>query len=187
MAFLLGTGLAALGLQFLQVAGLITGQTAGLAVLISYLSGWGFGAVFFVVNLPFYVIAITRMGARFTIKTVIAVALVSGFAELFPHWMTLGAVHPILAAFLGGSCIGMGLLAIFRHGASLGGIGILAYWMQDRLGWRAGWVQLAFDGVLFAVAALVLDPLLVGLSLLGAVATNLIVGVNHRRDRYIGL
>ena len=49
----------------------------------------------------------------------------------------------------------------------------------------AGWVQLAFDVVLFAVAAAFLDPLLVGWSLLGAVAVNLIVAVNHRTDRYV--
>jgi len=47
-------------------------------------------------------------------------------------------------------------------------------------------VQLGFDAVLFAAAFLVLDPVMVGLSLLGAVVVNLIIAVNHRRDRYIG-
>ena len=49
-------------------------------------------------------------------------------------------------------------LALFRHGASLGGIGIVALMLQDRLGWRAGWVQLAFDAVLFAASFLVVPP-----------------------------
>ena len=65
-------------------------------------------------------------------------------------------------------------------------MGIVALMAQERLGWRAGWVQLGFDALLFALALLVLTPELVLWSLLGAVVVNVIVGINHRRDRYIG-
>ena len=186
LAFLLGTALLALGLQFLTHLGLITGQTAGLAVLMSYLTGWSFGAVFFAVNLPFYLLGYLRLGLRFTVKTAIAVAMVSALAELFPLWLRFDTVNPILGALLAGATTGMGLLVIFRHGASLGGIGVLALWLQERAGIQAGWVQLGFDAVLFAVAFAVLDLPLVALSLLGAIVVNLLVAVNHRSDRYIG-
>lgn len=185
-AFVLGAVMAVLGLQFLQATGLITGQTAGLAVLLSYLTPLSFGVVFFLVNLPFYVLAWVQMGARFTLKTAIAVALVSAFAEVFPLLLSFDHVHPVAGAILGGACIGFGLIVLFRHGASLGGVGVVAYWAQDRFGIQAGWIQLGFDALLFAAAFLVLDPVLVGLSLLGAVVVNLIIAVNHRRDRYIG-
>jgi len=186
LAFVLGAALVALGLQFLTHLGLITGQTAGLAVLTSYLTGWSFGAVFFVVNLPFYVLGYLRLGLRFTIKTAIAVGLVSVLAEVFPALISFEALNPILGALLAGATTGMGLLAIFRHGASLGGVGVLALWLQERAGIQAGWVQLGFDAVLFALAFAVLDPVLVALSLLGAAVVNLLVAVNHRSDRYIG-
>lgn len=186
MAFLLGTSLVALGLQFLTHLGLITGQTAGLAVLITYATDWSFGVVFFAVNLPFYVLAYLRLGARFTIKTAIAVAMVSTMAELFPLILRFDMVHPVPGALLAGATMGAGLLAIFRHGASLGGVGVLALWFQERAGIQAGWVQLGFDAVLFALAFALLDPWLTALSLLGAIIVNLIVGVNHRADRYIG-
>jgi len=185
-AFLLGTAMCALGLQFLTHLGLVTGQTAGLAVLVSYLTDWSFGAVFFVVNLPFYVLAVLRMGWRFTLKTVIAVALVSTLSEIFPALISFDRLDPALGAMLAGGTIGLGLIVLFRHGASLGGIGILALFLQDRVGIQAGWVQLGFDAALFATAAFALDPVLVGWSLLGAVVTNLIVATNHRKDRYIG-
>ncbi|MEM9755074.1 MAG: YitT family protein [Pseudomonadota bacterium] len=185
-AFVLGTAVCALGLQLLTAAGLITGQTAGLGVLISYLTGWSFGVVFFVVNLPFYILAISQMGVRFTVKTAIAVALVSVMADTFPLLFDLDAVQPLFGALLGGACIGLGLLVIFRHGASLGGVGVLALWLQDRVGVQAGWVQLGFDAVLFAVAFFALDPLLIAMSLAGAAVVNLIVAVNHRKDRYVG-
>ena len=185
-AFLLGTALCALGLQFLTHLGLITGQTAGLAVLLAYLTGWPFGPVFFAVNLPFYALALWRMGLRFTVKTALAVTLVSALAEIFPRLLGFSQLDPVLGALLAGATIGLGLIVLFRHGASLGGIGILALWLQERTGLRAGWVQLGVDAMLFGAAALVLDLRLVALSLLGAVVTNLIIAVNHRKDRYVG-
>ena len=84
MAFLLGTSLCALGLLFLTHLGLATGQTAGLAVLASYATGLSFGVVFFAVNLPFYVLGYVRLGLRFTIKSFIAVTLVSVLSSLLP-------------------------------------------------------------------------------------------------------
>jgi uncharacterized membrane-anchored protein YitT (DUF2179 family) len=185
-AFVLGTALCALGLQFLTHLGLVTGQTAGLAVLVSYLTGWPFGAVFFAINLPFYALALGRMGLRFTVRTAIAVALVSALAELFPLLITFDRLDPLLGAAISGALIGLGLILLFRHGASLGGIGILALWLQDRTGFKAGYTQLAFDAALFAMAAFVLDLRLVALSLVGAVVTNLIIATNHRKDRYVG-
>lgn len=186
MAFVLGTAMCALGIQFLTHSGLITGQTAGLAVLGSYVSGFSFGAVFFAVNIPFYLLAYLRMGPRFMVKSFIAVSMVSAFSVLMPYGLTISALSPPLGAALAGAMTGFGLLALFRHGASLGGVGILALYLQDRIGFQAGWTQLIFDACLFALAIFVLAPALVLYSLLGAVVVNLIVGVNHRKDRYIG-
>lgn len=185
-AFVLGTTLCALGVQFLTAAGLVTGQTAGAAVLLSYLGGWSFGVWFFILNLPFYVLGWVRMGPRFVVKTVIAVTMVSVLSRLMPMVVTFEALNPWAASALSGAVIGMGLMVIFRHGASLGGIGIFALWVQERFGIQAGWIQLGFDAVLFALAFALLDPWLVAASLLGAVAVNLIIATNHRRDRYVG-
>ncbi|MGB3555410.1 MAG: YitT family protein [Jannaschia sp.] len=185
-ALLLGTTLCALGVQFLTAAGLVTGQTAGLGVLLSYVTDLSFGIWFFLLNLPFYILGWFRMGPRFVVKTVIAVTLVSVISAILPRFLQIGAVDPWAASALSGAVIGMGLMVIFRHGASLGGVGILALWLQERFGIRAGWVQLGFDGVLFAAAFAILDFRLVAASLLGAVIVNLIIAVNHRRDRYVG-
>ena len=49
-----GALMCGFGVHLLTSAGLVTGQTAGLAVLIAYATGWAFGPVFVAVNLPFY-------------------------------------------------------------------------------------------------------------------------------------
>jgi uncharacterized membrane-anchored protein YitT (DUF2179 family) len=186
LAFVLGTAMCALGVQFLTHLGLITGQTAGLGVLLSYVTGASFGLIFFLVNLPFYLLAWLRMGPRFTIKSFIAVTMVSTFAEAMPQVFVIDALNPAFGAAIAGAMIGLGLIVLFRHGASLGGVGVLALYLQDKIGFQAGWTQLVFDALLFSAAIFVLDPWLVGWSLLGAVVVNLIIAVNHRKDRYIG-
>jgi uncharacterized membrane-anchored protein YitT (DUF2179 family) len=186
-AFVVGTLLIALALQFITHLGLVTGQTAGLAVLTSYLTGYSFGVIFFIINLPFYIFGYLRFGARFTIKTFVAIAMVSFAAEWFGNLIDFSYVNPILGAILGGCCTGLGLVIFFRHGASLGGVGVVALWVQDRFGFQAGWLQMGFDVVLFSLSFLVLEnPTLVALSVLGGIIPNLIIGVNHRKDRYVG-
>lgn len=180
-----GTVACGFALHLLTSAGLVTGQTAGLAVLISYATGWAFGPVFVVINLPFYWLALRRMGPAFTLKTFLAVAMLSGVTMVLPPLVVFETLQPGAAAVLFGLIAGAGLLALFRHGASLGGVGIVAVWLQDRTGFRAGWLQLGFDVLLFAAALMVMPPGLVGWSLLGAAVLNLIIGINHRRDRYI--
>jgi uncharacterized membrane-anchored protein YitT (DUF2179 family) len=142
--------------------------------------------VFFAVNIPFYGLALMRMGWAFVLKTVIGVTLLSVMAEAAPHLIRLDYIHPAVAAFLAGATLGLGVLAIFRHGASLGGVGILAYYLQDRFGLRAGYVQFGTDALIFAAAFALLDPVLVGWSLFGAALVNGIVAINHRGDLYVG-
>ncbi len=180
-----GATMAAFGIVILTHLGLVTGQTAGLAVLISYATGWNFGPVFFAINLPFYLLGYLRMGPGFTVKTFLAVGLLSALSLWLPGQVAFATLNPWLGAVLFGFVSGSALLALFRHGASLGGIGIVAVLLQDRLGWRAGWVQLAFDAVLFAVAFLVIEARLVLISFLGALVVNLVIAINHRRDRYV--
>ncbi len=185
--FIFGTAMCAFALVMLKDLGFITGQTAGLSLLISYVLDAPFGWVFFLVNLPFYWFGYKRMGLRFVLKTFVCVALISVFAELFPAFVSFEHLDPTFGAVMLGFMQGAGLMAIFRHGGSLGGIGILALYLQDATKFKAGYVQLAFDGVLFLVAALLLPLPQVIFSLLGAVVLNLVIAINHRRDRYIAL
>jgi uncharacterized membrane-anchored protein YitT (DUF2179 family) len=93
-ALVTGTLFIALGVALFKHVGLLTGGTAGLAFLLHYATGWSFGAVFFVLNLPFYWLAWRRMGPAFTVKTFVAVALLSVFTELQPLVIGFDALTP---------------------------------------------------------------------------------------------
>lgn len=183
--FALGVFLCALGLQFLTHAGLITGQTAGIAVILSYLTGWSFGVVFFVINLPFYLLAWMRLGRQFTAKSLISVTALSALTLILPDQIIFAQLSTPMAAITFGALTGVGLLVIFRHNGSLGGLGVVALMVQDKTGFRAGYVQLCADAVIFGVALFLFPLTVVAWSLLGAVVLNLIIAINHRRDRYI--
>jgi len=186
-AIVTGALFIALGVTMFATAGLLTGGTAGLAFLIHYATGWRFGAVFFVINLPFYFLALRTMGLAFTAKTFCAIAALSVFSELMPWVLRFESLQPVYAGVMGGFLIGAGLLMLFRHKASLGGINILVLYLQEKHGWRAGKVQMAIDCLIVLAAFAVVEPWLIAVSVLGAVALNLVVAVNHRPGRYLGV
>ncbi|MBB2719063.1 UNVERIFIED_ORG: uncharacterized membrane-anchored protein YitT (DUF2179 family) [Rhizobium etli] len=182
-----GSLVAALGLYVLASAGLLTGSTAGVAFLLHYAFGVNFGLAFFLLNLPFFYLSWKRLGMAFTLKTFIAIGLTSVIADLQSRLFSISSIHPAWAALLGGLLLGFGALALYRHRASLGGVGILGVYLQERFGIRAGLVQLAIDMCVLAAAFFVTTPPVVFYSVLGALVLNLFVAVNHRADRYIAL
>ncbi|MBU0588982.1 MAG: YitT family protein [Gammaproteobacteria bacterium] len=185
LALLSGTALIALAVALFQQAHLLSGGTAGLAFLLHYNLGVGFGPAFFVLNLPFYLLAWRRMDRAFLLKTMLAVALLSVMTEITPLFIRFDTVQPLYAALIGGVILGVGFLILFRHRASLGGVGILAFYLQEKRGWRAGHVQMAVDGLILLLALVTAPFTQVALSVAGAVVLNLSLAINHRAGRYI--
>ena len=126
------------------------------------------------------------MGWQFAVKTFIGVGLVSYFTANIPKWMDISSIHPLFAALLGGGLIGLGILSLARHKASVGGINILALYLQDNFGIRAGYFQLGVDAVILAAAFFVLPVDRVIYSILGALVLNMIIATNHKPGRYVG-
>ncbi len=185
-AMLIGTMLVSLGIAFYAQVQLTTGSSAGLALLLQYITGIPFGWLFFAINLPFYALAWWRMGLPFTLKTIASVAMVSFFTSQIPGWIGIERIDPLFAALVGGGLMGLGILSLFRHKASVGGINILALFLQENFGIRAGYFQLGVDAVILIIAFFVLPFDRVLYSILGALVLNLIIALNHRPGRYVG-
>ena len=186
MGVVTGVFLASFGLYLLKESGSVSGGTAGLALLLSYATHISFGVLFFAVNIPFFALALWKKGLAFTLRTTLTVALVSAFSYLHPLAFRIDSLNPVYGTLGGNLIVGVGLLILFRHGASLGGINILALVLQERLGWRAGYVQMAVDVVIVALSLIVASPWVVLLSALGAVVLNLVLALNHKQGRYLG-
>ncbi|MDM7831471.1 YitT family protein [Cellulomonas edaphi] len=187
LGILIGTFVVSLGLFLLRSADAVTGGTAGLALLLAHVAQVPFGVLFALVNLPFLVLAIAKKGWDFSLRTALCIGLVSLLSALHPAMfggdVTLPAAYAVLA---GNTLAGVGLLILFRHRSSLGGFNIVALIAQERLGWRAGYVQMALDCAVVLASFLVVPASTVLLSAAGAVLLNLILAMNHRPGRYLG-
>jgi uncharacterized membrane-anchored protein YitT (DUF2179 family) len=186
LAILTATAFVSLGTGLLKHLGLLTGGSAGIALLLSRLTPFTFGQIFLTVNVPFFWLGVRQMGWRFTGKTFASIALVSVATDQLHRVLRFGDVQPAYGAVIGGLLVGMGLLILFRHQACLGGLNIVSIWLQRRRAVRAGAFQMAVDSLIVAASFLAVTPATLALSVLGAVAMNLVLAVNHRPGRYLG-
>jgi uncharacterized membrane-anchored protein YitT (DUF2179 family) len=186
-ALIAGSLFVALGLTMFAHAGLLTGGVAGLAFLASYASGLSLALCFFAFSLPFFWLSWRRLGREFTAKSFCAVALVSTCTALAPRVVRFELLNPWVASVLGGFLIGFGLLALLRHRASVGGVNILAQWLQQARGLSAGKIQMSVDILVVLAAFFIVPPVRVLQSVVGAVAIGAILTLNHRPGRYLGV
>lgn len=184
-ALLTGSLIISFGISLFNQVGLLTGGTAGFAFLIHYSSNFSFGSLFFIINFPFYILAFKKLGLRFTLKTFLAVALVSLFSNLHPKFIQVNSLTPFYVAVMGGLLMGVGFIVLFRHNASLGGVNILSLYLQDNYQIPAGKTQMFIDLVIVFASFFIVDTSLILVSLVGAITMNLCILINHKPGRYI--
>lgn len=184
IAIFTGTFIVSQGLFFLKAANLITGGTAGLALLLTHIFPWSFGVLYFFVNVPFYLLAWKRFGVKFSVNTAISCGLVSLFTDHLSHFIAIEHINEIYCALAGGLLIGLGMLILFRHRSSLGGFNVLCLFIQDKFGISVGKTQLVLDCAIVVTSLFYLTPLIIALSVCGAVVLNVVLAMNHKPSRY---
>ena len=73
--FLIGAVLTSLGVTLMAASGLVSGGTAGVAFLAHYQFGWNLGLCFVLVNLPFFLFSMRRLGGAFAALEPVATVL----------------------------------------------------------------------------------------------------------------
>ena len=182
----LGVIFIALGLNLLKLSGFITGGIAGMALLVSYWLPLSIGLLFIVVNIPFLIFAYFSMGKAFALKTVFVNVVLGLSTHFLPYFIHIDYLHPVFAALFGGTIIGLGILCLARHNASVGGTGALTLWIQKKYRINAGKSQMAMDVGVFLLALTCLDASIVLLSAVSAIATNAMLIIWHKPGRYQG-
>lgn len=185
-ALLTGSTLAAIGLVLMSKAGIVTAGVAGVALLLSYKLPLSVGALFFLLTLPFFLLGLRTLGRAFLVKSLLAVGLIFILTELAQLSMDIVRVHPAFAALAGGTCSGIGILALIRHKTGVGGVNIVALYLEKRRGWNVGWLHIAMDGAILLAALIEIGLQRMGWSLLSMLAINGILIAYHRPGRYLG-
>ncbi|MDG9666963.1 YitT family protein [Hahella sp. CR1] len=183
LAIVEGCALVALGLVFLNSSHLLVSGVAGWALIIEHWIPLSFGGLFFLLNCPFFVLSWLTLGRSFTFKSLAAIAFVSLLSDALMASIALQATPQWLAALIAGGLIGAGLTWIMRHGASLGGVNIVAVWAEHRYDLQAGQTLFAADCLVALVGAWVFNGWELLWSLMGFVVLSWVVGRYHKRDQ----
>lgn len=184
LALITASLMVGFGIFLFKQSGFLTGGTAGIALILTKVTSFSFGQIFFTINLPFYYLAWTRMGKRFTLNTFVSVTVVSYVSDNLHSVISVTEVQPLYAAIFGGLLVGMGILIMFRHVSSLGGLGVLAKYVQDSFNISAGKFQMSIDVSIVCIGFFLVSPMILLWSVVGAIALNLVVAINHKPGRY---
>ncbi|MGF1754847.1 YitT family protein, partial [Vibrio makurazakiensis] len=96
----------------------------------------------------------------------------------------LDTINEIYCAIAGGLLMGLGMLILFRHRSSLGGFNVLCLFIQDRFGISVGKTQMAIDSCILFASFFFVTPWIIAVSILGTVALNVVLAMNHKPTRY---
>ncbi len=154
--YALGCAVYAAAVKMLIVPHEITpGGFTGLAALIALLTNIPVGIAVLLLNLPILWLGYRRFGFLFIAKTGIATLLLSVMLTLADRLPPLG-INQGLAAVFGGLAMGLGLSTVLLHGATTGGVDIVAKLTHERFPHlTVGRLILGVDAVVVALTAAV--------------------------------
>jgi uncharacterized membrane-anchored protein YitT (DUF2179 family) len=151
---LIGLFLTAFGTKLLTLHSLTFGGTAGIATLGTFLGSWSWGFLFLLVNMPFFILSVKKMGWPFSFLTFLCILLISAVADLMDN-LSIPMLPPVLAAILAGIFIGIGVSFVLNSGASLGGIHILALYLEHTAKINRGLTLFVTDFIIVSSAAVI--------------------------------
>lgn len=168
--------------------GAIDYGTAGVAIIISKLTGFNLSICVAVVFLPFLVAGYFILGRKFSIKAFVGAIFYTVGLELFEEIpFELNTEHFIAVAF-GGAILGAGLSLILKYGGCIDGSEILANIIVKKISDKTGknyslvLLLIIFNVIVYAVAFVVIDRTAALMSLLVYVVATVVI--DHFTERF---
>lgn len=110
--------------SFLDKNNLVPGGVSGLAIIINRISGIETGTIIFFINIPVLAVGIWKFGLKFILSTLYAIMISSAVINIFSV-LPPATEDVLLAALAGGAMVAFSLAAIFKAGATTGGMDII--------------------------------------------------------------
>lgn len=137
--------------SFLVPNHFLDGGVTGISLLLHEVYGWNLGWVLILLNLPFVILSLFKVGKGFAIRssaTVILIALVLHFVP-FPE-----LTHDkLLVAMFGGFFLGIGIGLSMRGGGTFDGIEVLALMTFKKSSFSITEIILGMNIAIFVIAA----------------------------------
>lgn len=150
----LGAAIAALALEeFLVPFQILDGGVVGVSMIVSQLTQLPLGIFIVVLNIPFMLIGLKRLGSTFLVRALYSMLLFSVLLEVFKPLPPL-TEQELLVVVFGGVLLGLGVGVILRSGGCLDGTEIVAMLLSRRVPFSTGQIVLGFNIVIYAAAGL---------------------------------
>lgn len=152
----LGATLAAIAIElFLIQNSIIDGGIIGIALLLSKITGIGFGILVFIINIPFLYFGYKHIGKSFFFSSLYSIILL---AVIEPNLTGIEAFtsEPLLATVFGGLILGAGVGLVIRSGGALDGTEILGILLSKKIPFSVGEIVMFFNVFIFSWAGFIL-------------------------------
>lgn len=138
---------------------IITGGTAGLALLLHYITPLTIGTLIAAVNLPLVLIGWKYLGKMFAVRTIITILIISLAIDFFDKVIMLKpfVLEMPLASIFGGIFIGVGLALVIKGNSSAGGSTIIARIVASKSEIKPGTVILVIDSLIILSSLFIFD------------------------------
>ncbi|MDI9260887.1 YitT family protein [Alicyclobacillus sendaiensis] len=141
--------------NFLTPAHILAGGVTGVAqILHHYVPELGVGTMYFVFNIPLFILGYRYLGRRFIFQTGIAILGFSALADFVRlHFST--PTDPLLMGLYGGVLTGLSSGLVIRVGGSMGGTDIVSLVVHRLTGRNIGSVSFVMNAAIVLLSMLV--------------------------------
>ena len=148
----MGAMIAAFSIEeFLVPCTILDGGIVGISIMINNLSGIPLGLMTLVLNIPFLLIGMRKLGTKFIVKSAVAMVAFSSFLEIFAPFVDITHEY-LLAVCFGGVFLGVGVGFVIRAGGCLDGTETVAIFLNKKFNLPVGQTVLFFNVVIYTVA-----------------------------------
>ncbi len=152
----LGPFIAAFALEvFLVPNNIIDGGIVGISIILSYLTKLNLGLLIFVINIPFFLLAFSKIGKKFVIQTFYAIGMLSLFLNMFSMYNHPTSHDLLLSTVFGGIVLGTGVGLVLKNEGSLDGTEIMSLVLSKKFGFSVGEWIMAFNVFIYGASGLV--------------------------------
>lgn len=154
-AFLsLGALAAAFALEeFLVPFTILDGGIVGVSMIINQLSGFPLSLLIIILNIPFVIVGMRRLGKTFFVRAVFSMTLFSILLEVF-HDLPAVTDQVLLVVVFGGVLLGAGVGIILRNGGCLDGTEIVGLLLSRNVEFSVGQIIFCINIIIYGTAGI---------------------------------
>jgi uncharacterized membrane-anchored protein YitT (DUF2179 family) len=135
---------------FLVPHEVIDGGIIGISMIISHVSKFNLGLLVIILNAPFILLALNKMGKLFVIQTAYANVILALALNFFSNYKVTDDI--LLSTVFGGIVLGAGVGLILKNEGSLDGTEILSLLVSKKFGFSVGEFIMGINFFIYLVA-----------------------------------